>query len=238
MTEAMSGRIGNDDLLAQCPLFAGCGADGIKALSAVAAAASWSDGEMIFQQGDPSDFMIVVASGRIRLALATASGKELTIRHAGPGAAVGEMGVLDHEPRSADATADQQTAGLIIRRAAFERLLGERPELARAIIRYLSGRLRETTFQLETIALYSLAARLARFLLASLRQKHGDNLPDMAKLSLDLAQGEIAAILGASRPKLNRALAELTEQGAIRREDKAIVCNAEILRDIAESDGS
>ena len=44
-----------------------------------------------------------------------------------PGAVVGEMGVLDHEPRSADATADSDTTGLVIRRAAFTRLLTERP---------------------------------------------------------------------------------------------------------------
>ena len=37
---------------------------------------------MIFQQGDPAEFLIIIASGRIRLGLATASGKELTIRHA------------------------------------------------------------------------------------------------------------------------------------------------------------
>jgi CRP/FNR family transcriptional regulator, cyclic AMP receptor protein len=231
-------RIENDDLLAQCPLFAGASADDIKALAAVATMASWTAGEMIFQQGDPPDFMIVVASGRIRLALATAAGKELTIRHAGAGAVVGEMGVLDQEPRSADATAEMATTGLAIRRAPFERVLAERPELAKAIIRYLSRRLRETTFQLESVALYELAARMARFLLASLKQRHGEDLPDIVKLPLDLAQGEIAAILGASRPKLNRALAELTEQGAIKRHDKLIECHVERLQAIAEADES
>lgn len=228
-------RIENDDLLAQCPLFAGTEADDIKALAAVASAGSWTPGETIFQQGDPSDYMIVVASGRIRLSLSTAAGKELTVRHAGAGAVVGEMGVLDRQPRSADATADAATTGLVIRRAAFDRLLAERPVLARAVIRYLSSRLRETTFQLESVALYELAARLARFLLAAIKQRHGENPPDTARLTLDLAQGEIAAILGASRPKLNRALAELAGQGAIRRQDKAIECNVDLLRAIAEA---
>jgi CRP/FNR family cyclic AMP-dependent transcriptional regulator len=191
---------------------------------------------MIFQQGDPADFMIVISSGRIRLSLASAAGRELTIRHAGPGAVLGELGVLDHEPRSAGATADVATTGLVIRRTAFDRVLAERPELAKSVMRYLSGRLRETTFQLESVALYELSARLARFLLMSLRQRHGEELPSVAKLTLDLGQGEIASILGASRPKLNRALAELAERGVIRKMDKQIECDIERLEAVAEAD--
>lgn len=233
----MTGQVDTGAILAGCALFSGAGEDDIRALAAIATSSSWKSGAMIFQQGDPAEFLIVIHAGRIRLGLATASGKELTIRHAGNGAVVGEMGVLDHEPRSADATADSDTTGLVIRRAALTRLLTERPTLALALIHYLSKRLRETTYQLESVALYELSARLARFLLATLRQTHGVNLPAAASLKLDLAQGEIAAILGASRPKLNRALAELEEHGAIRRDGRAMECNIARLTLAAEADG-
>ncbi len=66
---------------------------------------------------------------------------------------------------------------------------------------YLTRRLRETTDQLETIALYDLESRVARFLLATLRQIHGEDLPDSASLQLALSQTDIAGILGASRPR-------------------------------------
>lgn len=234
---AMSGNIDQITLLANCALFSNASEEDIHALSAIATPAKWKAGTTIFQQGDEADFLIVIGSGRIRLSLATAGGKELTIRHAAAGAALGEMGVLDHEARSADATADTNTAGTIIRRNAFMRLLAERPSLALCIIQYLTKRLRDTTYQLESVALYELSARLARFILASLRQAHGDDLPLRASLKLDLGQGEIAAILGASRPKLNRALAELEEQGAIRRDGRALECNIDRLNDIAAADG-
>lgn len=233
----MSGQIDTMSLLAECALFSGAAEDDIRALAAIATPSSWKAGVTIFQQGDPAEFLIVINSGRIRLGLATASGKELTIRHAANGAAVGEMGVLDHEPRSADATADSDTSGLVIRRTTLTRLLTERPTLALTLIRYLSKRLRETTYQLESVALYELSARLARFLLATLRQVHGDELPASANLKLDLAQGEIAAILGASRPKLNRALAELEEHGAITRNGRSMTCNTARLTASAEADG-
>ena len=232
-----SGHIDSGALLTRCALFAGAAGGDIQALAAIATTSSWPAGAMIFQQGDPAEFLIIIASGRIRLGLTTAGGKELTLRHAAQGDVVGEMGVLDHEPRSADATADSATTGLVIRRAALIRLLADHPDLSIAVIRYLIKRLRETTYQLESVALYELSARVARFLLASLRQIHGDGLPENVSLKLDLGQGEIAAILGASRPKLNRALAELEGRGAIRRDGKSMNCNIEHLTEAAEAGG-
>ena len=223
-------------ILSACPLFAGADADDIAALAAIATPITWPTGTMIFQQGDPGDYMAVIIDGRIRLSLTTAAGKELTLRHADRAAVIGEMGVLDHQDRSADATATSASRGLVIRRAAFDRLLAERPGVAQTVIRYLSRRLRETTYQLESVALYELSARLARFLLATLRQVHGDALEDKASLTLDLGQSEIAAILGASRPKLNRALSSLTEQGAIRRDGRHLVCDVAELESIAAAD--
>lgn len=232
----MSGQTDQTKLLANCALFQGATEDDIRAISAITAPGNWKSGATIFQQGDDADFLIIIGTGRIRLSLATAGGKELTIRHAPPGSVLGEMGVLDGEPRSADATADSDTNGAVIRRGPFLRLLGERPELSLTVIRYLTKRLRDTTYQLESVALYELSARLARFILASLRQTHGDDLPERASLKLDLGQGEIAAILGASRPKLNRALVDLEEQGAIRRDGRHLDCDTDRLNDIAAAD--
>lgn len=223
-------------VLAECPLFAGADADDIKALADLAAAVSWPAGALVFQRGDPASFLIVVMSGRIRLGLNSLSGRELTLRHGGRGATIGEMGVLDGESRSADATAVTAVRGLMIRRTQFEQLLMQRPGLARTVIHYLTRRLRETTYQLESVALYDLGARLARFLLAALRQVHGDKLPETAVLALELGQSEIAAILGASRPKVNRAFGALIDMGAIIRKGGGLECNTVLLAELAEPD--
>ncbi len=225
-------------VLGGCPLFKGAATDDLAALGAVAGTTRWPQGTVLFQQGDDSQFLAIVEKGRIRLSLVTAAGKELVLRHAQPGEVLGEIGVLDHEPRSADATAVTASQGLVIQRAAFERVLAERPALAAAVIRYLAGRLRETTYQLESVALYSLSGRLARFLLAAARQAQGAEAmkSGRARLTLEMGQAEIAAILGASRPKLNRAFAELDELGAITRNDRILDCNLALLQDIAEAD--
>lgn len=220
-------------LLGACPFLAGAGSADIEALAAIATAVSWPPGTLLFQRGDPSDFLIVVAAGRIRLGLNSSSGRELTLRHAGAGSVIGEMGVLDNHSRSADATAAVQSRGLVIRRGPFEHLLAERPGLARAVITFLVTRLRDTTYQLESVALYDLGARLARFLLAALHQSHGAELPQQAILGLDLGQSDIAAILGASRPKVNRAYVDLLKCGAIKRLANGLDCDVQQLMTIA-----
>ena len=74
--------------------------------------------------------------------------------------------------------------------------------------------MRDTTDRLETIALYDLNSRVARFFLATLKQIHGNELPESANLRLTLSQSDIAGILGASRPKVNRAILSLEECSA------------------------
>jgi CRP-like cAMP-binding protein len=196
----------------------------------------WPAGTVIFQRGDEGNYMILVTEGRIKLSLITSQGKELTLRHLEPGTLLGEMAVLDGEPRSADATATIATEGYVIGKAEFMNFITRNPEAAEAVMRYLCRRLRETTDQLETIALYDLDSRVARFFLATLRQIHGEDLPDEASLHIALSQTEIAGILGASRPKINRSILSLEEQGAIKRKGSVIDCNSRRLGALAEPD--
>lgn len=216
------------------PIFEGFSDPLVEALNAIATPRKWPAGALIFQRGDDGSFMIALAEGRIKLSLVTSQGKELTLRQLEPGTVLGEMALLDGAPRSADATAAIASEGYVISRRDFQAFIDTHPPAARAVIRYLSTRLRETTDQLETIALYDLDSRVARFLLATLRQIHGEDLPDSANLQLQLSQTEIAGVLGASRPKVNRAIVALEERGAISRQGNVIACNTARLLAIAD----
>ncbi|ETD85511.1 Crp/Fnr family transcriptional regulator [Rhodobacter capsulatus] len=202
-------------------LFQGLDAAALAALAAGARQQRWQPGEVLFQRGDPGDWMVALAAGRVKLTLLAPAGRELILRHAEPGDTLGEFALVDGEPRSADATAVQATTGFVLDRARFAALAGAHPALGLSVARYFCRRLRETTEQLEGIALYQLEARLARFLLFSLRQLNGPDLPPTAVLRLEISQGELAAVLGASRPKVNRALQALEAAGAILRQDGA-----------------
>jgi CRP/FNR family transcriptional regulator, cyclic AMP receptor protein len=205
-------------------------------LDEIATPRKWAAGAVIFQRGDEGNFMIALASGRIKLSLITPQGKELSLRHLEAGSILGEMAILDGAPRSADATAAVASDGYVISRRDFQRLVDSHPKAAKAVIHYLTTRLRETTEQLETIALYDLDSRVARFFLATLKQIHGEELPDSANLQVSLSQSEIAGVLGASRPKINRAIVSLEERGAIRRDGPVIACDTARLLAVAEPD--
>lgn len=196
----------------------------------------WTAGAVIFQRGDPGDYMMLVASGRIKLSLITPQGRELTLRHMEEGGLLGEMAVIDGEPRSADATASVATEGYVISKSDFSAFLAKNPAAMQAVMRFLCRRLRETNEQLETLALYDLDSRVARFFLLTMRQVLGEEPPEEAVLKIGLSQSEIASVVGASRPKINRAILSLEEKGAIERKGASILLRTRKLRAVAEPD--
>lgn len=215
-------------------LFAGLDPAALEALAGLAQRRQWQTGETLFQRGDPGDWMLALAEGRVKLTLTTPSGRELTLRLAEAGDTLGEFALVDGEPRSADATALEPCSGWVLDRLRFAVMAEAHPALGLSVARYFSRRLRATTEQLEGIALYQLEARLARFLLFTLRQLNGPDLPPEAALRLEISQSELAAVLGASRPKVNRALQSLQEQGAIRREGEVWQLDLPALRAAAD----
>lgn len=218
------------------PIFEEFSKELIDEITCLAQGRRWPAGTVIFQRGDEGNYMILLTEGRIKVSLYTAHGKELSLRHFEPGSLLGEMSVLDGAPRSADATATVASEGYVIARKDFRAFTARHAEATDAVVNFLCKRLRETNEQLLTIALYNLDARIARFLLAALRQVHGNDLPERAKLQLSLSQSEFGAILGASRPKINRAIFSLEESGAIRRQDSYFDCNIARLMRIADPD--
>ena len=216
-------------------LFAGLDPAALEALAGLAQRRQWQAGETLFQRGDPGDWMLALAEGRVKLTLTTPSGRELTLRFAEAGDSLGEFALVDGEPRSADATALEPSSGWVLDRLRFAALAEAHPALGLSVARYFSRRLRATTEQLEGIALYQLEARLARFLLFTLRQLNGPaDLPPEAALRLEISQSELAAVLGASRPKVNRALQSLQVLGAIRREGEVWQLDLPALRAAAD----
>ena len=119
----------------------------------------------------PGREIYLVVSGRVRLSVLTAEGRELSFAHAEPGAIFGEIAMLDGGPRSADATAVNKVSALSLSKPAFKRLMETQPHVARAAVRFLCSRIREADQQLEAIALYPIEGRLARFFLAAARAR-------------------------------------------------------------------
>ena len=213
------------DALAKAPLFGTLDATGLAAVAQELREASFDSGQNIFSRGDPGIDLHIVIKGRVRLSVLTSDGRELSFAHVEPPSIFGELAVFDGRPRSADATAVSKVQTLTLSKIAFSRLLGERPQVAEAAVRFLSARLRDADEQLEAIALHPIEARLARFFLAAARQKDPNGKSERVSVSLPISQSELALLVGASRPKVNAALAVLEAEGAIERRGAIVVCD-------------
>jgi CRP/FNR family cyclic AMP-dependent transcriptional regulator len=221
-------------LLPQTELFAGLATEEIADCAALFREARFGRTELLFARGDPSTHLFLIGEGRVRLAIASEDGRELSFRVVGAGELFGEIGALDGSPRSADATALTPVIAYALDRNAFRTLWSTRSALATNVVAFLCRRLRETTSQLESIALHPLSIRLARFLLFALGDKRatpGKRIP----LDLGFSQGELAQLLGASRPKVNAALGELETAGAIVRTLDRFFCDRDKLAELARS---
>jgi CRP-like cAMP-binding protein len=190
-------------------------------------------GQSIFARGDPGNVMYLVLEGRVRLSVSSAEGRELSFTHAVAGDIFGEIAALDGSPRSASASALTDVKMKSLAASALHRLIAANPALSKSVIEFLCGRLRDVSDHLEDVALFSVERRLARFLLHEVTRRGGPSA-GAVRIKLGMSQGELALLVGASRPKVNTALTMLEEVGAITRDGGEIACDIGVLQDLSE----
>lgn len=221
------------ELLAKAALFSGLESALHAGIAQRMREIAFDAGQLIFSRSDPGSHLYLIVDGKVRISVVTPDGKELSFRHVGPGEVLGEIAVLDGGARSADATAVTKTQAMSLSKAALDELIAQHPALAKTALAFVCARLRETTSQLEAIALHPLEVRVARFLMQALQLKGLDLDAGEVVLTLGMSQGELALLVGASRPRVNDALAALEAAGAIQRDGAKLRCRPEALADIA-----
>jgi len=178
-------------------------------------------GTTIFLKGQAGDALYLIETGRVRIFLQTEAGGEHTLALLGPGDFFGELALLDGLPRSASAEAVEDSALYALDREDFQRELARAPDLAMALLAALSDRLRRMTEYTESLALQDVYGRLAHLLL-DLAERHGHQ-DDGLVIDLPLSQMELARMIGATRERINRALAAFKAQGVIQMRGRTIV---------------
>ena len=102
----------------------------------------FATGEVIMRQGDASDALYVITSGRVRVERDQAAETPLVLAELGAGDVIGEMGLLDGGPRSATVTAIEDTETLEIHATVLAVVVMQYPQITTALLRTLSRRLR------------------------------------------------------------------------------------------------
>lgn len=218
-------------LLPAHSMLAACAPGELEELLASASIHKMKAGETILEQGEDGDALLILLAGIARVSMIAPNGHEIVLDYAERGAVLGEIALLDGEPRTASATARYAGQYLRISRAAFERFIEQHPKVALRMLREMARRLRETDATIESDRAFAAGPRLARFLKRLTEQK-----ADGVRLAGDLSQGELGNFVGMSRENINRQLAQWADAGVIElTQGKIRIIDGGYLAQIAEA---
>ncbi len=182
----------------------------------------YADGALLSTRGQPADDWCGVAAGAVRVSSVSLSGKQITLTYVEPGTWFGDIALFDGLGRTHDANAHGPTTVLQVRKPDFRELLTQHVELYDALLRLNCRRLRLMFDQIEDLNTRPLAARLAKQILL-LAKSYGIEQGEEIRISLQLAQEDLAQLLGASRQRVNQELKGFEREGAVRVEPTRLV---------------
>lgn len=200
----------------------------------------YKDGALICARGDMPEAWMACAKGAIRVSSTSFTGRQVTLAYIEPGVWVGDMALFDGDKRTHDAYAHGETTLLCVSQADFQKILQQHVELYDALLRLQAQRLRQLYGLVEDLNTLPLRARLAKQLLHLARSYGVTNLAGDGeiRISLQLAQEELAQLLGASRQRVNQELKTMERENTIRIEPTGLVVrDRPALRAIVDAGG-
>jgi CRP-like cAMP-binding protein len=168
----------------------------------------------IFAIGDEADGLRIVLNGVVRIWISDADGQELTVALLEKGDSFGEIALFDELPRTASATATEDTECLYVPRSFVDTLLSQSPVFAKQVIQILGETIRRNTNEMGAVMFLSLEKRLAQKL-CDLAFDHADIDQNTARFSRKFSQGDLSKMLGVTREAINKRLTILTQEGLI-----------------------
>lgn len=204
-------------MLENIPLFKDIPDDALAALSASAVRRKLKRNATVIAEGDQTDSLYIIESGRVRVFSNNAQGKEFILATMGPGDYFGELALIDEGPRSASVMTLEPSVFLTISKEDVTAWLMERPENAMRMLKAMAIRLRGITEDLTCLALEDVYGRVVRLLMRGARQENGLLMTEA------MTQQDIADRVGASREMVSRILQELKRGHYVRAVGKRLV---------------
>lgn len=167
---------------------------------------------VLFNEGDEASAMYVVESGRIGIGKRSPDGRESLVALIEPGDVFGEMPLFDEEPRSASARALERSELLRLPYEAVRAELEAHPVALWGVAALIARRLRTADDAIADAMLLDVTGRTAKRLL---------ELAGAAdEFVLPITQEELAGLVGASRERVNKALAAFVRLGWLEQSER------------------
>jgi CRP-like cAMP-binding protein len=199
-------------LFSETILFAELGDDALAKVVEAGRDVEMRRGDVLFREGDDPDELFVVVSGRIAIANKSIDGRESMVALMEEGDLFGEMGLFDGRGRSAEARALETSVVTAVPYGPVRNLYQDDPALLWRVVAMLAGRLRTMDAALADSVFLDVTGRTAKRLL--------DLAGEEDEFSLPITQEELAGMVGASRERVNKAIASFIRLGWIEQMDR------------------
>ena len=200
------------DLLQNVALLTDLNDDEMARVGTAATQTRYLRGDIIFNEDDEPDRLCVVSSGRIAIAKRSPDGRESMVALMERGDVFGEMGLFDGMGRSAEARALEPSELIEVPYTPLLDAYQNRPDLLWGVVKLLADRLRNTDTALADSVFLDVTGRTAKRLL--------ELAGDADEFALPITQEELAGMVGASRERVNKAIASFVRLRWIEQQDR------------------
>ena len=167
---------------------------------------SFQKGEIIFSRGDEGAWAMLIEDGLVEISVMSLNGRKSVLNHMEKGEILGEIALLDGQPRSAEAVAMSDVSGTIVRREAVVAALKKNNAACFSIIETLCARTRNASEMFELQSLTSGNARLARCLMRVAQKWGQENTDGSIHIKHNFSQSDLGELAGIARENANRHL--------------------------------
>ena len=202
-------------------LFSNLSPEELRLLGAHAVRKSYTQGELLFSEGDPCKGLHIIVSDKLRIFKSSASGREQVLAVEGPGGSVAELPVFDGAPYPASVSPVEDSQILFISRNDFRSFCLAHPEVSLKMLAVAGARLRRLVGIIEELSFATLRQRLAS-VLVRLAQTEGKRMGDGIEIQLPGTHQELAHQLGTVRELVSRNLMRLQAEGLVQVEARNI----------------
>ena len=174
---------------------------------------TFAAGSALFLEHERSTRVLVLLSGRVKIASTSEDGRERVLAFRGAGEVLGELSAIDGRPRSATVTAIEPVEALAVSAGDFRAFLEDSPRVTLYLLGKLVARLREADRKRAEFGASDTIGRVAARLV-ELARDYGREQPGGGVLiDLPITQEELASWVGSSREGVNKALHTLRSLG-------------------------
>ena len=181
----------------------------------------YAKGAELFSEGDPGDQMFLILEGRLTIQRINEQGQTLFIAEREAGDYIGELALIDGQPRSADVVASEPVEVLRLERDAFLEWVQQHPKAMWTLTQTITARLRETMELLDCFVSKDAMGRLCDCLLKLSRK--GTRLSDNCILLERITQERLAERIYSDRATVNRLISNLEQLKAIERDGRQLI---------------